>query len=416
MAGDPVVAKSGPKVLTQTDSTRKEMQDGRPAPVELVKLVKYDVNVRSFHPNKKFEPLGFRFHGDNRGFSLEESFHAIYPARRAGRVTSRVWQVFSVDFAQGSLAAFKQRLTDSVFTASNTSSGPTVFSDGPEPYVDPLYRPEGKATANAFSQEHAGEQVADMNFVYDGKNFAFRGSRFSLREAGRTVVPSLDVHGHVNIKIERVRKWMDIVVLIEGDGFPNCEAFIEDPAGNKLFLGTHVRIGTPATHLFGDNHRIMFANVMRVELTTEGNFGSRMWLFAQVLGGTPDRREDYPAERDIKTGAGSPTVRMSDASQYPMGDMPPPIILPGMDQVAWAADPITKIGDGVSGGFEVPMHISAYEDVGQVWQRLRDSVKRPPVTRHLTVSAWNDYHLHRDPNEGRSKDGEDLDPSLWKRK
>ncbi|RQS61552.1 hypothetical protein DID96_32920 [Burkholderia sp. Bp8963] len=416
MAGDAVAAKSRPKVLAEKDSTPREKQDGRPAPVELVKLVPYDINVRSFHPNKKFEPLGFRFHGDNRGFSLEESFHTTYPKRKTGGVTSRVWHVFSPDFSRGSFDDFRKNLANSAFTASNTSSGPTLFSDGPEPYTDDAFRPEGNAIASEFSRQHDGEQVAEMTFMYDGKNFAFRGSRYSQRETGHTVVPSLDVHGRVRIMIERVRKWMDIVVLIDGDGFPNCEAFIEDPAGNKLFLGTHVRIGTPATHLFGDNHRIMFAHVMRVELTADGNFGSKMWLFAQALGGTPDRREDYPAKADIKTPAGSETVRMSDASAYPMGDAPPPIILPGMDLVAWPADPIAKIGDGVSGGFEVPIHISAYEDVGQVWQRLRDSVKKPPVTRALTRSAWNDYHLHRDPNDGRSKDSEDLDASLWKKK
>jgi hypothetical protein len=31
------------------------------------------------------------------------------------------------------------------------------------------------------------------------------------------------------------------------------------------------------------------------------------------------------------------------------------------------------------------------------------------------VQAWNDYHLHRNPNGGRAPDSEDLDPSLWKK-
>ncbi|WP_321953814.1 hypothetical protein [Paraburkholderia bannensis] len=61
------------------------------------------------------------------------------------------------------------------------------------------------------------------------------------------------------------------------------------------------------------------------------------------------------------------------------------------------------------------IHISAYENVGVVWQRLRGSFKRPPATRDATVQAWNDYHLHRKLNEGRAPGSEDLDLSLWKK-
>jgi hypothetical protein len=83
---------------------------------------------------------------------------------------------------------------------------------------------------------------------------------------------------------------------------------------------------------WGDNLRIVLANVLRVELTLDGNFGSKLWIFTQALEGTPDRRDDYPAIRDIKLPPGSPT-----------------------------------------------------------------------------------HHLHRNPNEGRAPDSEDLDPSLWKK-
>ncbi|HHX4057683.1 MAG: hypothetical protein ACN6QT_29840 [Burkholderia contaminans] len=416
MAGADTVAV--PKVLTQTDSTPMEQQDGHPVAVELVRLVEYTVNIRSFHPNKKFERLGFRFHGDTRGFSLEESFHPSYLARQTGKVTSRVWQLYSCNLAAGSKDKFQDRLRRSKYAGSNTSSGPWWASDGPEPYTEKKYQPDGTADANAFEQGHAGEQIAEVTSWYGGKNFAFLGSRLDWNTLHTTVVPTLDARGHLWIRVERVRRWMDICMLVYGDGFPNCESFIEDPAGNKLFLGTHVRIGTPATHLAGDNKRIMFANVLRVELTLDGNFGSKLWIFTQALGGTPDRRDDYPAIRDIKTAPGTPTRRMSDPDPSGWSGVPgdgPPVILPGMDVVAWPADPLSKIGDGVSGGLGAPLHISAYEEVGAVWQRLQDSFKRPPATRDTTVQAWNDYHLHRNPNEGRAPDSEDLDPKLWKK-
>lgn len=195
--------------------------------------------------------------------------------------------------------------------------------------------------------------------------------------------------------------------------------------GSKILFRTAYDVTLSPLQLTGakfrsiaDVPRTLRLPALRVELTLEGNFGSKLWIFTQALGGTPDRRDDYPAIGDIKTAPGTPARRMSDPDPSAWSGVPgdgPPVILPGMDVVAWPADPISKIGDGVSGGLGKPLHISAYEDVGAVWQRLQDSFKRPPATRDTTVQAWNDYHLHRNPNEGRAPDSEDLDPKLWKK-
>src|SRR3954465_7519189 len=83
------------KLLAKAMSTPTE--DRTPARVELdyAKLAKYEVNVRSFHPNKQFEPLGFRFHGDDRGFSLGESWFGR--EQQPGKPTSRIWQRYLLD-------------------------------------------------------------------------------------------------------------------------------------------------------------------------------------------------------------------------------------------------------------------------------------------------------------------------------
>ena len=47
----------------------------------------------------------------------------------------------------------------------------------------------------------------------------------------------------------------------------------------------HIRIGTPATHLFGDNKRLMWANAIRIGLKEDGTFTNTLWVFAQGLGG-----------------------------------------------------------------------------------------------------------------------------------
>jgi hypothetical protein len=72
----------------------------------------------------------------------------------------------------------------------------------------------------------------------------------SSNNSGDPCQSLLDVFNKLFIRIERVSLYMDVTSLTYGDGFPNAESFIKDPAGKKLVLGTHVRIGFPATHLW----------------------------------------------------------------------------------------------------------------------------------------------------------------------
>ena len=101
-------------------------------------------------------------------------------------------------------------------------------------------------------------------------------SRTVYDATGKSFVPDLDVRHELMIRVELVEKYMDIISLVYGDGFPNTEGFIEDVKGNKVFLGTHIRIGTPATHLFCDNKRLMWANAIRVGLNEDGTL---MWIY-----------------------------------------------------------------------------------------------------------------------------------------
>ncbi|MFK3858102.1 hypothetical protein [Pseudoalteromonas rhizosphaerae] len=48
-----------------------------------IQLANYEINIRSFHPEKDFGWSGLMFEGDNRGFSLKPS--GIKP------ITSRIW-------------------------------------------------------------------------------------------------------------------------------------------------------------------------------------------------------------------------------------------------------------------------------------------------------------------------------------
>ena len=75
------------KLLATTISTPRQNQQRVKVKVLRAKLVAYEVNIRSFHPNQNFERAGFRFHGDDRGFSLGESWFGTV---NKGDVTSRV--------------------------------------------------------------------------------------------------------------------------------------------------------------------------------------------------------------------------------------------------------------------------------------------------------------------------------------
>ena len=60
-----------------------------------------------------------------------------------------------------------------------------------------------------------------------------------------------------------------------------------------------------------------------------------------------------------------------------------------------------------------PVRLSAFVDIGKVGQQLGLVWQAGPI-RKSTRSTWNDEHLHQNPNEGRSPDEYDLDPSKWK--
>ena len=59
-------------VMTTPADPNKNRKDVQ---IKLVTLAAYQMNLRSFHPNRQFEAKGLFFHGDNRGFSLGKSYY-----------------------------------------------------------------------------------------------------------------------------------------------------------------------------------------------------------------------------------------------------------------------------------------------------------------------------------------------------
>lgn len=389
------------KELSTTTSTPTQNQQGVKVAIPFAKLVKYEVNIRSFHPNKNFERLGFRFHGDDRGFSVGESW---FGDKEIIGVTSRIWQRYALDTSWRETGDFSaEKSPAELKTESNFSEGGpnlwSFFSWGGEDYKDRDRKPRGKLKLTTAIEPHGGQKIIQMKSHYAGENHAFLSSATQQYIFGATAVPTLDVFNELFIRIERVSLYMDIISLTYGDGFPNAESFIKDPAGNKLFLGTHVRIGFPATHLAGEQKRLMWANAIRVEITPEGNFADKLWVFSEVIGGPPTLRDDYPANKlteKCKAGA------QPDFYSNPFNDSAP--------KFTWDCGKI----ESISTKDKAPLHLSAFINIDKIRSEL-DKVWESAPIKKVTRTEWNNDHLHRNPNAGRATDDYDLAETKWKK-
>ncbi|MFL1407238.1 hypothetical protein ACJO2E_17995 [Marinobacter sp. M1N3S26] len=216
-------------------------------------LTHYEFNIRSFHPEKTFGWSGFCFEGDDRGFSLA-------PSGRVTRVTSRIWHRFKLGIKSGSVS---ERQTE-----SDPSKAP--WSDTPKVYSSEL-GPRGRATAEADRLTDNRYRVRVKGF-YAGENHAMPYSGELQEEFGVTYVPTLDVNYELIVYLDPSNRHLDVVLLVRGDGFPNCEAFMVGPDGQPVFLGVHVRKGAAATSLSKDRNVSMIACTARLPLKQNGAF------------------------------------------------------------------------------------------------------------------------------------------------
>lgn len=399
------VSEKSPTVLSAASSKPTPDNKGARTASDYAKLATYVVNVRSFHPNKYFERLGFRFHGDERGFSPGSSWFGGQNAPPGG-VTSRVWQRYHLDTAISQTGDITQRPETKIETESNPSApGPGKWSfwgmlGHTEEYTDEELKPRDSLMVSWVNSPHGGQKEVSFKSWYGGENHAFPGSVTAQKKAGTTFVPTLDVNSEIFIRVERVKLYMDVMSLVYGDGFPNTESFIQDNAGNVLFLGSHVRIGVPATHLGGGNHeRLMWANMLRVEITPEGNFGERLWVFTRVLGGSPARRDEYPVTQLLEICSS-----MSQEVRAVSNPVSPTVLM-------W---PCGKPKEILNPTAQLPLHLSAFTPLAEIRSLLMEAWKRPPSLQ-TSRTEWNRSHIHRDPNQGRAADDYDVAPEKWQK-
>ncbi|MCF2863424.1 hypothetical protein ABMY44_10105 [Pseudoalteromonas sp. Cnat2-41] len=218
-----------------------------------LQLADYEINIRSFHPEKTFGWSGLMFEGDNRGFSLK-------PSGTEG-VTSRIWHKFYL--------STKENKVHSKETVSDPSKAP--WERAKRVYNGEL-APKGRTflTSRVFPNKHIYQYR--MEGQYGGVNHAMPGSPEIQEALDFSYVPTLNVKYKIVIDIDRQNGHMDIVTYITGDGFPNCEAFIVGPGGQAVSLGVHVRKGAAPVSLSLNADYPMIASAIRLPLNNNGSF------------------------------------------------------------------------------------------------------------------------------------------------
>ena len=161
-----------------------------------------------------------------------------------------------------------------------------------------------------------------------------------------------------------------------------------------------MRSGFPATHLPGEQKRLMWANAIRVEITPDGNFGEKLCVFNEVIGGPPTLRDDYPTRKSIETckAGAQPNLLRHPRDGKPL-------------DFKWDCGKVDRIS---AKNTALPLHLSAFTDIAKVRSEL-DKVWQTDPVKKTTRTEWNNYHLHRNPNAGRDKDDYDLAEAKWKK-
>jgi len=219
----------------------------------LARLADYEINIRSFHPEKDFGWSGLIFEGDNRGFSLKPS--GIMPT------TSRIWHRFKLKTLTTTINDRK--------TISDPSKAP--WSDEYKHYGGVL-APKGSVTVKGGIPFAANVYPYRIKGNYGGVNHAMPFSSALQKTINMSYVPTLNVNYTISIDIDRLNGHMDIVTYIYGDGFPNCEAFIVGPDGHAISLGIHVRKGAAPLTLSLNADYPMITSALRIPLNSNGGF------------------------------------------------------------------------------------------------------------------------------------------------
>ena len=206
-------------------------------------MVPYPITIRSFHPGASFgggkwglPPTwnGKPYSGDSRSFSLADG------------ASSRVHHRVVADPETGTVT-YAGRGDNGTY--SDASHHPTwgTSTATPDGYVGRI---------------RGGNNSVSFETGYEGGNPLASG-------------PTPDIDVDARFSMTQKGNMLSITGQVAGDNFPNTEAFITDPSGNKLFIGADVRAAgedkSPTILIGPATERIMNIK-MNVKTDKTGNF------------------------------------------------------------------------------------------------------------------------------------------------
>lgn len=190
----------------------------------------YTFHVRSFAPPNAFKGSGF--HDDGRGFSTSTN------------VTSRIKQNFTID------------PTARTYSGGKPTSDPTYWNGinmGTATDRGGISNPE-------FSTNSVGSAMASVSAAFEGSNPAFHGT-----------APDIEVSTAISIT-ENLKKGQVIISLdLSSKQFPATESFVQDAAGNAVFLAGAAAYGTAGDLVDADKAKVASVDLV-VGINEKGIF------------------------------------------------------------------------------------------------------------------------------------------------
>lgn len=192
----------------------------------------FPIHIRSFAPFKTFGG-GFGGDGANRGYTTSST------------ATARLAQSFTMD------------ATKRTYTGLQTSSSPSTH-----PVLGSATAKDDKGSINNFTYSANKDGSTTVNFTSTmaGHNPLVPGS------------PDIDVKTKFTMTENEKAGTLNINAVQTGDAFPAAETFMNDTAGNPLFIGVSPAIGNPYTSLPGDGGEKMMSANFTVTMDNKGVF------------------------------------------------------------------------------------------------------------------------------------------------
>ncbi len=192
----------------------------------------FPIHIRSFAPFNTFGG-GFAGDGAKRGYTTSPN------------ATARLSQSFTMDATKRTYSGLK--------TSSSPSSHPVL----------------GTATAK-------DDRGSITDFTYKSNKDGSTTVNFTSTMAGHNPLvpssPDIDVKTKFTMTENEKAGTLTVNAVQTGDAFPAAETFMNDTAGNPLFIGVSPAIGNPYTSLPGDGGEKMMSANFTITMDDKGVF------------------------------------------------------------------------------------------------------------------------------------------------